>query len=249
MRPDFSHLIGKIREAERASDAWPDTLTSLTDTLGVAGAACIISNKETGRVDWVCFSGLSADLQSDYVNHYAPLDPFTPLLNVDLGWTRLSECFSDSVLRKSEWYNDFLLSCGVRDILGARLVETPSHFVTFGLHQRLGRHFADKTAAIVERVAGALGSATLRHIERLAVTKRGKLEPEVLSGGTRFYFHVKNGTQYPDATGKAFVSRREAVAHAAVLAAELAQDGDWYGFVVSVTDACGRVVAEIPVHK
>jgi hypothetical protein len=107
-------------------------MESLTDALSVAGAACIISNKRTGRVDWVCFSGLTADFQSDYVNHYAQLDPFTPLLSVDLGWTKLSECLPDAVLRKSEWYNDFVLCCGVSDILGARLVETPSHFATFG---------------------------------------------------------------------------------------------------------------------
>jgi hypothetical protein len=51
-------------------------LKSLTDALGVTGAACIIFNRRTGNVDWVCFSGLSAEFQSAYINHYAPLDPF-----------------------------------------------------------------------------------------------------------------------------------------------------------------------------
>lgn len=84
MEPDVSRLVGKIRDAGLAPEAWPDSLKSLTDTSGVAGAACIISNKTTGRVDWA-FSGLSAEFQSDYISHYAPLDSFIPLLNVDVG--------------------------------------------------------------------------------------------------------------------------------------------------------------------
>ena len=40
-------------------DAWPEALQSLSDAVGVAGAAYIAFNKITGRVDWACFSGLS----------------------------------------------------------------------------------------------------------------------------------------------------------------------------------------------
>jgi hypothetical protein len=244
MPPDLSRLIAKIRDAGVALDAWSETMKSLTDALGVAGAVCIISNKTTGRVDWVCFSGLSADFRSDCVNHYA--QPFTPLLSVDLGWTKLSECLPDAVLLKSEWYNDFVLCCGVRDILGARLVETPSHFATFGFHQQIGRRFGDKTAAILKNVAGPLGWATMRHIDRLF----GPTPDETVSANEEtYYFHVRNGQDYPDETGKVFQSQQEALAHAAVLAAELAQDGDWDGFVVSVTDADGRVIAQVPVAK
>ena len=42
-------------------------------------------------------------------------------------------------MRRSEWYNDFVLACGVRDIVGTRLFETPSYRVIFGLHQQIGR--------------------------------------------------------------------------------------------------------------
>jgi hypothetical protein len=106
MKSDISRLLEKSRDAELAPEAWPDLFNSLINTLGVAGAACIISSKSTGRVDWICFSGLSAEFQPDYVNHYASLDPFSPLLNVDAGWVRLSESLPDTFLRQSEWYND-----------------------------------------------------------------------------------------------------------------------------------------------
>lgn len=248
MRPDDKRLIDKIRETGVTAEAWPDALQALTNSLGFAGAACIISNKATGRIDWVCFSGLSAELESDYVNHYAPLDPYAPLLSVELGWVKLSEAFSDGVLRKSEWYNDFVLACGVRDVLGARVVETPSHFATLGLHQQLGRRIAAKSAIVTEVLTPPLRAATFRQIGRL-------FTPEPLADvsdpvdGVRYYFHVRNGRHYPDQIGKVFSSVEEAVAHGAIVAAEIAQDRDWDGYMVAVAETGGRIVAEVPVCR
>jgi hypothetical protein len=164
---DTSRLIDKIHGAGLAPDAWPEALKSLTAALGIAGAACIIFNRRTGNVDWVCFSGLSAEFQSTYINHYAPLDPLSPMLIEPLRWTKLSECLPEEFLRKSEWYNDFVLACGVRDILGTRLLDTPSHSVIFGLHQQIGRSFSDKTALILNNVAEPLASSALQHVEHL----------------------------------------------------------------------------------
>jgi hypothetical protein len=248
MPRDFSRFVGKISEAKLAPEAWPECLESLTGALGVAGAACIISNKKTGRVDWVCLSGLSAEFRSVYVNYYAALDPFSPLLNVDVGWKRLSESLPDTILRRSEWYNDFVLSCGVRDILGARLVETASHVATVGLHQQIGRRFANETEAIMGIVAAPLREAMAQQIHRLRRSTVQGAEAAIISNGTTYYFHVTNGRQYRDEIGKAFPSYKEAVAHAAVVAEELAHDGDWDEFVISVTDKDGAVIARVPVE-
>lgn len=248
MQPDIKRLIGKIRETGVTAEAWPDALQALADTLGFAGAACIISNKATGDIDWVCFSGLSAAFESDYVDHYAPLDPYTPLLSVEIGWVKLSELLSDAVLRKSEWYNNFVLPCGIRDALGARLVETSSHFATLGLHQQLGRRFAAKPAAITESLARPLRTATRGQIGRLFAPKPLAPDSDPV-GGVRYYFHVRNGKQYPDQTGKVFPSVHDAVVHAAIVAAEIAQDRDWDGYRVAVAEAGGRVVAEVPVCR
>src|SRR3982074_1301073 len=127
MPSDTSRLVDKIHDAGPAPDAWPEALKSLAGASGVAGAACIVFNRRTEDVDWVCFSGLSAAFQSAYIDHYAPLDPFSPRLTEPLGWIKLSECLPEACLRKSEWYNDFVLACGVRDLLGTRLLDTPSH--------------------------------------------------------------------------------------------------------------------------
>jgi hypothetical protein len=176
------------------------------------------------------------------------LDPFTPLLNGVRNWKKLSESISEPLLRRSEWYNDFVLACGVRDILGARLVDTPSHSAIFGLHQQIGRGFGDRTASIMDDVAGALVSATLRHVENLFGPAPDDIGAENVAEAARYYFHVSNGKQYLDETGSVFSALKDAIAHARVLAAELALDGDWDGFVISVTNADGRVAAQIPVR-
>src|ERR1700730_12268734 len=99
MHRDMTCLIAKVHDAAFAAEAWPETLRSLTDALDVASAACIIRNKITGVVDWVCFSGLSAEFEADYITHYAPMDALSPLLNVSTGWMMLSECLPASFLR------------------------------------------------------------------------------------------------------------------------------------------------------
>src|SRR4030081_1372106 len=142
----MSPLVATLRDAAASPEAWPEELTALAEAAGVAGAALIIFNKGTGKVDEAHFCGLSAGFKSDYVRHYAALDPYSPLL--DGSWKKLSECLPDRLLRSSEWYNDFILTCGVRDILGARLIETSSHRVIFGIHQQIGRDFSDRVDSL-----------------------------------------------------------------------------------------------------
>jgi hypothetical protein len=108
MRFAMSSLVSTIHDAAVSREAWPRALATLTDAMGVAGAALIISNKRTRNVDAACFSDLSAGFTSDYVRQSAAVDLYSPLL--DRSWKKHSECLPDRMLRKSEWYNDFVLS-------------------------------------------------------------------------------------------------------------------------------------------
>src|SRR5437879_6633403 len=168
-------VASRSPDAVDSPQAWPDALKALTDAAEVAGAALIILNKSAGNVDEVCFSGLSAEFESDYFRYYAAVDPYSPLL--DESWKTLSECLPDQLLRKSEWYNDFVLACGVRDILGARLVDTATHRVIFGIHQQIGRSLPDKVDSLVDLVTSPLRRAAWHHIERLVLEIDAHGEP------------------------------------------------------------------------
>jgi hypothetical protein len=246
----MSCLVSTFHDAAVSTEAWPQALKALTDAAGVAGAALIIFNKSTGNVDEACFSGLSAEFKPDYVRHYAALDPCSPLL--DGSWLKLSECLPESMLRKNEWYNDFVLTCGVRDILGARLVDTPRHCVIFGIHQQIGRNFSDKVDSVVNLVGVPLKHAAWRHIERLPSSRSGMFDgsqTEALTERDRFYFHIENGSRYPDETGSIFSSPDDATAHAVVVALELAQDDSWHGFSVLVTDNRGQEITRVRIGR
>ena len=244
MSRDLARVLANIRDSERAAEAWPAALKSMTETLGAAGAAC---NRNSNNADWVCFSGLSERFRSDYVDHFAPLDPFLPHLNVAPRWIKLSDCLPQSLLRQSEWYNDFILACGVRDILGTRLIETPSHLVYVGVHQQIGRSLGADVEPAMKELTSPLRSAMLRQMERLFGPTQSKPNPKVRGRRIRYYFHVSNGGQFLNETGEEFSSREEAIARAAVLAAELTKEGDLSGYAITVTGEDGAMVARLPV--
>jgi hypothetical protein len=238
-------IISKINDAAISPEAWPLALEALTNEAGVGGAALIISNKATGIVEEVCFVGLSAAFQADYINQYAALDPYLPLL--DGTWTKLSECLPGSTLRKSEWYNDFVLACGVRDILATRLVDTQHHRVIFGIHQELGRSFSNKVDNVIDLVGVPLKHAAWRHLLHLPPKSVSLDKFPALTEGNRYFFHIDNGRSYPDETGSIFSTAAQAIAHGIVVAQELAQDSSWHEFTVAVADQRGKELARIHI--
>jgi hypothetical protein len=50
-----------------------------------------------------------------------------------------------------------------------------------------------------------------------------------------------------DETGEEFSTREKAIARALGLAAELAKEGDWSGYTITVKDEDGGTVARLPV--
>ena len=136
------HVVEFIYDAAHKPDTWPAALDAVADFVGAVGAAYIVFDKKTGRVERASFVGPSAELKAEYVNHYASLDPFSPLvLSVaDEGWMALSEAISPAELRRDEWYQDFVVNkAGVEDIIGARLFGDASSAVVFGVHREAGK--------------------------------------------------------------------------------------------------------------
>ena len=110
----LARIIPSIFDAALAPELWPAALESIAETLGAVGAAYIIRDKRTGRVDWISLSGPSVELKAEYLTHYAALDPYSPVLDAAPSGTlvRLSD-LPETVLRKNGWYNDFFLKSGV----------------------------------------------------------------------------------------------------------------------------------------
>jgi hypothetical protein len=110
-----------------------------------------------------------------------------------------------------------------------------------GIHTRIGRAFSDNSDSVLSLVTDPLGRAACCHTRGLSTPAAGALDRRMknLTEGRRFYFHIRNGCRYPDETGLVFPSSDEAIAHASVVAAELAQDEGWDGFQLPLRTSMG----------
>ena len=137
---EFAQVRTKIYAAVLDDEQLPPALQAVAEYVGAAGAGCLLIDKRVNRVravaSWGCFIGSMAE----YRSHYSTIDPFRiARAEAPCGhWLRATECLPDSALRRDEWYNDFLLKGGVRDVLGVKLFDSSTHTVFFGVHQAVG---------------------------------------------------------------------------------------------------------------
>jgi hypothetical protein len=137
----------------------------------------------------------------------------------------------------------------VRDILGARLVDAPTHRVIFGIHQQIGRSLPDKVDLLVDLMTAPLRRAARCHVERLASKIETRKEPGTgdLAIGSGFTSTSTMATGIPTKRGSVFSSPDEAAARALAIARELAQDGSRHGYSVFVTDDRERQITRVRI--
>jgi hypothetical protein len=65
----------------------------------------------------------------------------------------------------------------------------------------------------------------------------------------RYYFTIKDGRHYPDATGYIFADASEAIGYAHTLSGELSKEPDLRGSCIVITDDHGVEVARVAVTE
>ncbi|HSI73389.1 MAG TPA: hypothetical protein VK934_09435 [Fimbriimonas sp.] len=247
--PNIPRLASEIREVAGATEALPNALDVLRSTLGFGGAGALIVNKATRSVEWTYFFGLSDETEARYLRHYAIIDPFLPLLRETPGWMQLSERYPRSILARNEWYNDFVVGfCGVGDIIAARVADTPTRSVFIGVYQEIGARFSDKSLSQLGQLTSSLGALAQGHVERLYGVEREENGALISPLGSRYYFHLGKGRVYRDDAGVVLPTRDAALANAARMAAELAEDQTWHNFSITITDERAKEIARVPVR-
>ena len=136
----FDKIVASVFDAVLDEQVAPSALQAVAGYVGAAGAAYLLVNKLPSQVSAVHRWGCATGGIPEYLTHYSKIDPFRPLqeklASGSLG--RLTERLPQSVLRRDEWYNDYLLKGGVCDILGTKLHESPSHMAIIGLYCAVG---------------------------------------------------------------------------------------------------------------
>ena len=125
----FARFVARLYDAALAPELWPAVLRSLTDAVGTLGAAYLVIDKRSGRIEWLSLVGFGIDAKADYLDYYAARDPYRPLIEAaPVGeWVQLSRCLPQSRLRRDEWYNDFITKLGIGDMLGNRVFDSAGH--------------------------------------------------------------------------------------------------------------------------
>jgi PAS domain-containing protein/DNA-binding CsgD family transcriptional regulator len=164
----FRRTISSIYDAALVPDLWPAALQSVMDEAGAVGAGYSLFNKRTERVGWLSQSGPLVGREADYFSYYHTLDRYRAILEaLPAGrWWRISECLPETVLRRDEWYNDYLLRAGIDDALSASLFESASHTAVFGVSHGIDRApFTAAGTAALQELLEPLAKAARLHTE------------------------------------------------------------------------------------
>jgi DNA-binding CsgD family transcriptional regulator len=129
--------LAELYDAAKVPAQWPVALQAVAAAVGGIGAGQAIFNRRTGVVEWVTITGPCAALEARYISHYAPLDPYPPVLHAQPArrWLTLSRSLRASACVSREWYNDFILKSGVADMVAAKMYEDEDTTVLLGIHR------------------------------------------------------------------------------------------------------------------
>jgi len=117
--------VAALYDAAAGDGSWSDAMARLAEDLGASGVDCVLRAYDgeiladrSGRVLGVY--SIPDELARDYAAHYERIDPMKPA-----AWAyprgrvwRLRELVDPARLERSEWFNDWLLACGARDLMG-----------------------------------------------------------------------------------------------------------------------------------
>jgi DNA-binding CsgD family transcriptional regulator/PAS domain-containing protein len=136
----FGKTIAAIYDAVLDDERRPAALQAVAEYAEAAGASFILIDKRTGYPRTAEWWGVLGGTPQDYQEYYGKIDPYCAARqSAPIGsWVRIADLLPQTLLSHDEWYNDFILTGGVRDILGSKLHETASHIALIGLHLAIG---------------------------------------------------------------------------------------------------------------
>ena len=158
-------------------------LQAVADCIGVAGAGYLVVDKYSDRTHVSFSPNALRGRCAEYESHYAAIDPYRAARQrAPTGdWVRVTEMFPERFLARNEWYNDFIVAGGLRDVLGGKLYESATHIFLIGLHREIGDSgpFPRDYAALAE-LSGTLAQAARLHAGLLDAGMNAALDQEAV---------------------------------------------------------------------
>jgi PAS domain-containing protein/DNA-binding CsgD family transcriptional regulator len=159
-------VVGALYEAAVEPEAWTAALTAVADLLGAVGAQFFLWDKQASAAPFAAVGRLPEEGNAAYVRYYGAIDPRREALErVPVGKLfTADEHFDGGRLRKSEFFNDFLVPYEVPYVAGGRVLQSAglSAVVAVLRNFRQGP-FEPREVAALERLMPHLQRAARLH--------------------------------------------------------------------------------------
>lgn len=165
---DLDGLIGMLYEAALEPNLWHEALTGLLNLVDAQIGHLFSVDRRDGHMTSSIMWGPGRDQdeikrgEADYALHFGPIDPRQEIAaRAGVGeWIRCHQHFDDAFVRRSEFFNEYLIPYGYRYAMGARLGDTEEHSVFIGMHRDLGQNpFGEEEVRRIKRVDAHLARA------------------------------------------------------------------------------------------
>lgn len=155
----FADCVARLHEAAVSPDRWPKALEASMRLFGATGILLTDVDKERGTPRSIQTAGHDPALLAAYAGYYASIDP---TIAVGMGGAHgtvyhLREHFTESQMRRMEYFQDFLFAFGVSDVMATPLDYAPKARLFVSLQRRTGEPSFDLAChPILERFSRQL---------------------------------------------------------------------------------------------
>jgi DNA-binding CsgD family transcriptional regulator len=170
-----------LYEAAAVTDTWPRALAALADATGAVNAHFAVWNGRENKSDFFASARPDRGWETLYTTYYGAIAPCRHLLDdKPVGeWIASHRYFDQDFVRRSEYFNDFLLKIGGLYSVKGRVFETPSRdsYAIAGVLRSptTGPLDPDEIARLAQALNGHLRRAAALHHKLSAARPNGRL--------------------------------------------------------------------------
>src|SRR3954470_19388974 len=170
-----------LYEAAAVSETWPSALAALADATGAVNAHFAVWNGRENKSDFFASARPDPGWETLYTTYYGAIAPCRHLLDdKPVGeWIASHRYFDQEFVRRSEYFNDFLLKIGGLYSVKGRVFETPSrdsYAIAWVLRSpTAGPLDPDEIARLAQALNGHLRRAAALHHKLSAARPNGRL--------------------------------------------------------------------------
>lgn len=167
------NLVGKVYDAALDEQKWPSFLEAFAQAVGGCSSILRSADLHAKSATFVASVGYDPAWQTAYCNHFVKLDYYNTIMNQYTSGTIIS---SDrhcdlTELRKSEYYNDYLLPQDKVYALGVLLLKEGNHSLVLGAQR--GKHasaFGEEETRLMNVLAPHVTRAVQVHRKLSSIT-------------------------------------------------------------------------------